>query len=58
MVEIIGIATIGTLCWLLAVSMATESDAEKRRLSSLSATTMAGEAGEKRAVGSGARHAA
>ncbi len=32
MVEIIGFFTIGALVWLLALGMATESDAEKRRV--------------------------
>lgn len=36
MVEIIGIATIVALVWLLDASMANESDAEQRRLSGLS----------------------
>lgn len=31
MVEMIGIATLCTLVWVLASSMARESDAEKRR---------------------------
>lgn len=32
MVEIIGVFTIGALVWLIASGMATESDAEKRRV--------------------------
>jgi hypothetical protein len=32
MVELIGLATIVALCWVLADGMANESDAEKRRL--------------------------
>lgn len=31
MVEIIGLVTLGMLVWVLASSLATESDAEKRR---------------------------
>jgi hypothetical protein len=42
MVEIIGLATIVALSWLLAFSMATESDAEKRRLSRSDLTPVAG----------------
>lgn len=34
MVEIIGVATIVALCWVLASSLAGESDSEKRRLAS------------------------
>ncbi len=34
MVELIGLVTIGALVWLLAWSMAGESDAERRRTSS------------------------
>lgn len=33
MVEIIGLVTMGALIWLLAWSMAGESEAEKRRIS-------------------------
>jgi hypothetical protein len=33
MVELIGIATIVALCWVLTDGMANESHAEKRRLS-------------------------
>jgi len=36
MVEIIGLVTVGALVWLLAWSMAGESDAEQRRLASAS----------------------
>ena len=32
MVEIIGLGTMGALVWLIAWSMANESDAERRRL--------------------------
>ena len=35
MVEIIGLVTMGALVWLIAWSMANESDAERRRLSAL-----------------------
>lgn len=33
MVELIGLATITALCWLLTYSMETESNSEKRRCS-------------------------
>lgn len=33
MVEIIGLGTMGALVWLIAWSMAGESDSEKRRMS-------------------------
>ena len=33
MVEIIGLGTMGALVWLIAWSMANESNAERRRLS-------------------------
>lgn len=33
MIEIIGLVTMGALVWVLAWSMANESDAERRRLS-------------------------
>ena len=36
MVELIGLATPCMLVWVLASSMATESDAEKRRVAMLS----------------------
>ncbi|HEY6084837.1 MAG TPA: hypothetical protein VIU63_05540 [Nitrospira sp.] len=36
MVEMIGLATFCTLVWTLAWSMATESNAEKRRVTMLS----------------------
>ena len=36
MVELIGLATLCMLVWVLASSMATESDAEKRRVAILS----------------------
>ena len=35
MVEIIGLVTVGALVWLIAWSMANESEAERRRLSAL-----------------------
>jgi hypothetical protein len=35
MVEIIGLGTMGALIWLLAWSMAGESEAEKRRLAGI-----------------------
>jgi len=55
MVEIIGVATIVALCWLLASSMANESDAERRRriVSELNLST-----GNSRAAGSTAKEAA
>jgi len=37
MIEMIGLATLCMLVWLLASSLATESDAEKRRVAMLSA---------------------
>ena len=39
MVEIIGLGTISTLVWLLAWSMARESDAEQRRIVSAGGVT-------------------
>ena len=36
MLEMIGITTLCMLVWVLASSMATESDAEKRRMAVLS----------------------
>lgn len=42
MVEMIGIAVVVLLCWTLAWSMATESDAEKRHLSSPSEPSSTG----------------
>jgi hypothetical protein len=51
MVEIIGVATVVALSWLLAASMATESDSEKRRAASSSETLSTGE-------GTKAKHAA
>ena len=36
MVEIIGLVTIGALVWVLAWSMAGESEAERRRIASAS----------------------
>jgi len=38
MIEMIGLATLCMLMWILASSMATESDAEKRRMVMLSGT--------------------
>ena len=37
MIEMIGLTTFCMLVWVLASSMATESDAEKRRVAMLSA---------------------
>jgi len=37
MIEMIGLTTLCMLVWVLASSMATESDAEKRRVAMLSA---------------------
>lgn len=54
MVEIIGLATLAALVWLLAFSMKTESDAERRRLSTLSAAAV----NQERGGGSGTKHAA
>lgn len=42
MIEMIGLATLCMLVWLLASSMATESDAEKRRVAMLTAPIFAG----------------
>jgi hypothetical protein len=52
MVEIIGLATMTALTWLLASSMATESDSEKRRASATGAMRAEIESSPK------ARHAA
>lgn len=41
MVEIIGVMTIIALTWLLASSMANESDAEKRRCARMAVFTTA-----------------
>ena len=54
MVELIGLATLVALVWLLAFSMKTESDAERRRLSTLSTAVD----GQERVARSGAKHAA
>ena len=40
MIEIIGLTTFCMLVWVLASSMATESDAEKRRVAMLSAADL------------------
>jgi hypothetical protein len=50
MVEMIGIVVVVGLSWLLASGMATESDAEKRRLSRMPKPPAGGEAGGKRAA--------
>jgi hypothetical protein len=42
MIEMIGLATLCMLVWLLASSMATESDAEKRRVAMLTAPIFEG----------------
>jgi len=42
MIEMIGITTLCMLVWLLASSMATESDAEKRRVAMLTAPIFEG----------------
>lgn len=55
MVALIGLATMVALVWLLAFSMTTESEAERRRLSTPTATP---EAGPERILGSGTKHAA
>ncbi len=47
MVEIIGLVTIGALVWLLAWSLAGESDAERRRVASMSGRTRPGPVTEK-----------
>ena len=40
MIEMIGLTTLCMLVWVLASSMATESDAEKRRVTMLSAAEL------------------
>ena len=40
MIEMIGLTTLCMLVWVLAASMATESDAEKRRVIMLSAADL------------------
>ena len=40
MIEMIGLTTLCMLVWVLASSMATESDAEKRRVGMLSAADL------------------
>lgn len=55
MVEIIGIATMVALSWLLASSMANESESEQRRLSRQSDRPVAG---EEPGPGARDRHAA
>ena len=54
MVEIIGFGTMVALVWLIAWSMAGESESEKRRLGS----SMAGHNMETIAQGTRSRHAA
>jgi hypothetical protein len=55
MVELIGLTTLVALIWLLAVSMKNECDAERRRLSTLSAADVAG---QEKGSGSGTKQAA
>jgi hypothetical protein len=43
MVEIIGLVTIGGLVWLLAWSLAGESDAERRKLISIARDSRLGQ---------------
>ncbi|MGH7257895.1 MAG: hypothetical protein ACREIM_05910 [Nitrospiraceae bacterium] len=43
MVWVLGLLTLGALIWLLAGMMATESEAERRRLSQSAAPSAAGE---------------
>jgi len=51
MVEMIGAAVMVMLCWTLGWAMATESDAEKRHLSSPSKPSSSGnDTGGKRAA--------
>lgn len=52
MIELIGVATLVALVWLLAYSMTTESDAERRRTS----LPMASSVAERKKAGT--RHAA
>ena len=47
MVEVIGFMTIGGLVWLLAWSLAGESDAERRRVSSTAGVARSIEPSEK-----------
>lgn len=47
MVEVIGLVTIGALVWLLAWSLAGESDAERRRVALTSGRTWLGLVTEK-----------
>jgi len=54
MVEIIGLATLVALVWLLAFAMKTESDAERRRSTMPSGMV----AGQERGAGSETKHAA
>jgi len=55
MVLVIGVLTMVALCWLLAASMANESEAEKRRLSTFTTRSGTGQEGD---AGSATRHAA
>jgi hypothetical protein len=50
MVEAIGIVVVVGLSWLLASGMATESDAEKRRLARMAKSSAGSETGGKRAA--------
>lgn len=56
MVWVLGLLTLGALIWLLAGMMATESEAERRRLSQSAAPSAAG--GEDATSQSGKRRAA
>lgn len=42
MVEIIGLVTMGALVWVLAWSLAGESDAERRKISSVRSSSRSG----------------
>lgn len=55
MVEMIGLATIVALIWLLASTMATESEADKRRLYRLTSNAVSI---QERATGTETKHAA
>lgn len=56
MVEIIGLTTVIALIWLLASAMATESEADRRRLSRATGNAVSVE--EEEATGTETRHAA
>lgn len=57
MVELIGLVTMGALVWVLHVSMANESDAERRRIARQGTSPCAGMGGQE-ADAAGTRAAA